>query len=68
MQRLSDEIRPEPEARWVRCPTCGGQAKYALDNPYRPFCQAVCKNIDFGSWASEEFAVEVKPDLDEDLA
>lgn len=53
------------QARWVRCPTCGGKSLYSPENPFRPFCKPICKNIDFGAWASEEFAVEVKPDLDD---
>lgn len=55
------EPAPSTEARWVRCPSCGGEALYAPENPFRPFCTAVCKNIDFGAWASEEFKVETMP-------
>lgn len=44
-------------ATWVRCPSCGQRALYAPQNPYRPFCTATCKQIDLGSWASEEFRV-----------
>jgi endogenous inhibitor of DNA gyrase (YacG/DUF329 family) len=43
--------------RIVRCPACGGDSIYAPDNPYRPFCSARCKGIDFGAWASEDFRV-----------
>ena len=50
--------------RIVRCPTCGGEAIYALSNPCRPFCSPRCKNNDFGAWASESFRVpdESPPD------
>jgi endogenous inhibitor of DNA gyrase (YacG/DUF329 family) len=47
--------------RIVRCPTCGGEAVYALANPCRPFCSPRCKNNDFGAWASESYGVEAKP-------
>jgi uncharacterized protein len=43
--------------RIVRCPACGNDALYAAKNPYRPFCSARCKGIDFGDWASESFRV-----------
>ncbi|HRH17722.1 MAG TPA: DNA gyrase inhibitor YacG [Aquabacterium sp.] len=54
----------------VRCPSCGVQHPYQLDNPYRPFCGKGCKAIDLGAWASEQYRVEAKPtteDLLEDL-
>ena len=44
--------------RIVVCPTCGGDSVYAASNPARPFCSERCKNIDFGTWASESFRVE----------
>ena len=43
--------------RLVACPNCGGESVYAETNPFRPFCSARCKNIDFGAWASEGFRV-----------
>ena len=48
--------------RIVRCPTCGGDAVYALANPCRPFCSPRCKNNDFGAWASEGYSVAAEPD------
>lgn len=48
---------PDLPARTVRCPACGGPSLYALDNPHRPFCGQRCKSLDFGAWASEQFAV-----------
>ncbi|HRH88260.1 MAG TPA: DNA gyrase inhibitor YacG [Rubrivivax sp.] len=46
-----------PRARWVRCPACGKQARYAADNPARPFCSARCRSADLGAWASESYRV-----------
>lgn len=48
----------KPSARVIRCPGCGGPSVYASSNEYRPFCSARCKNIDFGAWASERYAVD----------
>ena len=39
--------------RKVRCPNCGGDALWAPENPWRPFCSERCKQIDLGAWASE---------------
>lgn len=54
----------------VKCPTCGGQSVYAPSNPFRPFCSERCKQIDLGAWASEQFAVPVdrQPDDNPDQA
>ena len=52
--------------RTVRCPTCGGEALYAVTNPARPFCSPRCKTNDFGAWASEAFALAARPRDDED--
>jgi endogenous inhibitor of DNA gyrase (YacG/DUF329 family) len=54
--------KPAFKPRTVRCPRCGGDSLYSADNPYRPFCSATCKNIDFGAWASEAYRVEAAPD------
>jgi endogenous inhibitor of DNA gyrase (YacG/DUF329 family) len=43
------------KARWVRCPACGGQALYGVENPSRPFCSVRCRNVDLGAWASESY-------------
>lgn len=61
---------PSLKPRHVRCPACGGDSLYAPENPFRPFCSARCKNLDFGAWASEAYRVETRPspeDLPEDL-
>ena len=41
--------------RKVRCPACEALTLYSPRNPYRPFCSARCKGLDFGAWASESF-------------
>jgi endogenous inhibitor of DNA gyrase (YacG/DUF329 family) len=47
--------------RQVRCPACSGDSLFAPENPYRPFCSARCKGIDFGAWASESFRLPASP-------
>lgn len=63
---MSSEVEFTP--RTVRCPACGGDSRYASDNPYRPFCSARCKNLDLGAWASEDFRVPALPDQADDTA
>ncbi len=43
--------------RKVRCPQCGGDALWAPENPWRPFCSERCKQIDLGAWASDSYAI-----------
>ena len=50
-----------PKVRTVRCPQCGGDSRYAPDNPWRPFCSERCRNVDLGAWASESYRVEAPP-------
>ena len=50
--------RSPSAVRTVRCPGCGTACAYVVENPYRPFCSARCKNNDFGAWASERFSVD----------
>jgi endogenous inhibitor of DNA gyrase (YacG/DUF329 family) len=55
--------------RVVTCPTCKGESVYSPDNPFRPFCSARCKNVDFGAWASESYRMPNPPgsvDTDDD--
>ena len=47
----------ESVERRVRCPACQQWCVYSTRNPYRPFCSAACKGLDFGAWASESFRV-----------
>ena len=56
--------RSPSAVRTVRCPGCGAACAYAVENPYRPFCSARCKNHDFGAWASERFSVAADTDVD----
>jgi uncharacterized protein len=41
----------------VICPQCGKPARFAPDNPWRPFCCERCKLIDLGAWAEERYRV-----------
>jgi uncharacterized protein len=50
----------------VICPQCGGDSLYSARNPFRPFCSARCKNIDFGAWASEGFSLPADSPPDSD--
>jgi uncharacterized protein len=50
--------------RTIRCPGCGGPSVYSVDNLFRPFCGARCKEHDLGAWASEGYAVPADPDPD----
>ena len=43
--------------RKVRCPNCGGDALWAPENPWRPFCSERCKQIDLGAGASESYRI-----------
>ncbi|MBU3696060.1 DNA gyrase inhibitor YacG [Dechloromonas sp.] len=46
--------------RKVRCPQCGGEALWAPENKWRPFCSERCKQIDLGAWASESYRIVVQ--------
>ena len=59
---MSEPFKPTT----VRCPGCGGDSRYAADNPNRPFCSARCKHMDFGAWANEQFRVEADAPPDDD--
>ncbi len=62
---MSDEA---PRVRTVRCPQCGGDSRYAPDNPWRPFCSERCRSVDLGAWASESYRVEAPPSASDDEA
>ena len=51
--------------RKVRCPQCGGDALYAPENPWRPFCSERCKQIDLGAWANDSYRIAGKVNDDE---
>ena len=55
----------EATTRIVRCPHCGGDSIYGPSNPYRPFCGARCKGLDFGAWADESFRMAAQTEPDE---
>jgi len=65
---MPTEPSPSIPVRVVTCPACGGDSVYAPSNDYRPFCSARCKNVDFGSWASESYRVAAKPASPDDEA
>ncbi len=41
--------------RLVACPQCHMLTEFSPANPYRPFCSKLCKLIDLGDWASENY-------------
>jgi len=48
--------------RKVRCPQCGGDALWAPENQWRPFCSERCKQIDLGAWANDSYRIPVQGD------
>jgi endogenous inhibitor of DNA gyrase (YacG/DUF329 family) len=63
---MSTTAAPTPPPRIVRCPGCGGPSAYAASNAYRPCWSARCRLQDLSAWASEQYAVEARPDLEGD--
>jgi endogenous inhibitor of DNA gyrase (YacG/DUF329 family) len=64
---MSERRNPDGSAtRVVQCPTCAGESLYHDSNPYRPFCSQRCRDIDLGSWASEDFRMQAQPEVDTD--
>lgn len=47
----------KPPVSTLPCPRCGQPARWASDNPARPFCSERCKLIDLGAWASESHRI-----------
>jgi len=45
----------------VKCPTCERPVQWGPSSEYRPFCCERCKLIDLGEWATESYAIPVKP-------
>ena len=41
----------------LQCPQCKKPVHWNDRFPHRPFCSDRCKQIDFGSWASEEHRI-----------
>jgi endogenous inhibitor of DNA gyrase (YacG/DUF329 family) len=54
--------------RRVACPSCGAQAPYSPENPWRPFCSERCRTNDLGAWASETYRIPVSPESEGDGA
>lgn len=57
-----------PEARVVPCPHCHKPARFAADNPWRPFCSERCRAIDLGAWATDSYRVAAEPPEGDDEA
>ena len=49
----------------IRCPICGMKTTWE-ENEWRPFCSEVCKLIDLGAWASEDYRIAGKKEEEED--
>ncbi|MBI3154641.1 MAG: DNA gyrase inhibitor YacG [Burkholderiales bacterium] len=45
----------------VACPSCRRPTRFALDNPFRPFCSARCRGLDLGAWSAEDYRVAAAP-------
>ncbi|ABA56836.1 DNA gyrase inhibitor YacG [Nitrosococcus oceani] len=43
--------------RHVNCPTCGQEALWSEENPWRPFCSERCRLIDLSDWATESHRI-----------
>jgi uncharacterized protein len=41
--------------------------EWTPESKFRPFCSDRCKLIDLGAWASEEHAIPVAPDAEDEL-
>ena len=50
--------RPAPR-RARRCPICG---KPAVEERYRPFCSARCRQVDLGRWLAGDYAIPSSPE------
>ncbi|HCT41285.1 MAG TPA: DNA gyrase inhibitor YacG [Moraxellaceae bacterium] len=50
-----------PAVTTLPCPRCGQPARWAPDNPARPFCSERCKLIDLGAWATESHRIPGDP-------
>ena len=47
--------------RLVSCPRCRKSARYDVNNPFRPFCSALCKDEDIIAWAEMNYKIPGKP-------
>lgn len=49
----------------VKCPNCGTEVAWSVDNEHRPFCSKRCQLIDFGEWANEKRTIPSDADHDD---
>ena len=45
-----------------RGPQCSQPADLSGSNASRPFCSERCKQLDFGAWLAERYAIEERDD------
>ncbi|MDX1589237.1 MAG: DNA gyrase inhibitor YacG [Oleiphilaceae bacterium] len=57
MAQLSQPSNAPP----LDCPHCGRTITWSEDYPERPFCSKRCRDIDFGTWASEGYRIPGEP-------
>ena len=48
----------------VKCPQCSKEFEY-YSSEFRPFCSAICRQIDLGHWLMESYTVPVEPKEDD---
>ncbi|MEO8921864.1 MAG: DNA gyrase inhibitor YacG [Caldimonas sp.] len=63
---MPDRHAANEPRRVVRCPGCGGESVYAVNNRFRPFCSERCRLGDLGAWASESYRVGGLPSTSDD--
>lgn len=61
---VTEEARPSPSTRGLRCPTCGRETIWK-DNPHRPFCSLSCRLVDLGVWLDEGYRLPAEEPLEE---
>lgn len=53
---------PQPtQGPQLNCPHCGKTITWSEAFPERPFCSLRCREIDFGTWASEGYRIPAEP-------
>lgn len=55
---MSNEEKP---VRLVKCPRCRKSTRFDAQNPFRPFCSALCKNEDIVGWAEGTYRIPIGP-------
>ena len=56
MTDSTDNSKPLSSPKTYPCPRCKKLTTWQ-DNPYKPFCSDLCKPIDLGAWANEEYSL-----------